>query len=211
MVGWVSGCVSLCVSPSVRRALPCRHDTDYNFRPITFKLHMRRGTLIDLCSGGQRWFMVVPAPLPLRPQSIRPQTHAAPIPIRPQVDSAPGRSGPILLNIKFAPPFTSQVPCGPTYCCTRRSIRPHLFIYLLLIPPHVTYHENCTRSRAVPLCCNHRSIRPHVFIYIVDPALCNLAWICTFICGFTSHVPCGPTIVVPVGRSGHTLLYIFYI
>ena len=65
------------------------------------------------------WFMVVPAPLPLRPQSmrpqsIRPQTHAAPIPIRPLTYPAPGRSGPILLNIKFAPPFTSHVPCGPT-------------------------------------------------------------------------------------------------
>ena len=25
---------------SVRRASPCRHDTDYTIRPITFKLHM---------------------------------------------------------------------------------------------------------------------------------------------------------------------------
>ena len=60
-------------------------------------------------------FMVVPAPLPLRPQSMRPQTHAAPIPIRPQTYPAPGRSGPILLNIEFAPrsPFTSHVPSGP--------------------------------------------------------------------------------------------------
>ena len=28
------------VRPSVRRALPCGHDTDYSFCPITFILHM---------------------------------------------------------------------------------------------------------------------------------------------------------------------------
>ena len=45
----MSGCVRL----SVRRALPCGHDTDYIFRPITFKLFivMRGGTLLILGHG----------------------------------------------------------------------------------------------------------------------------------------------------------------
>ena len=29
-----------CVRACVRRALPCGHDTEYSFCPITFKLHM---------------------------------------------------------------------------------------------------------------------------------------------------------------------------
>ena len=53
---WAGASVSPCVSPSVHRALPCGHDRDYSFCPITFnftcKLFMMRGgTLLIL---GQR-------------------------------------------------------------------------------------------------------------------------------------------------------------
>ena len=37
---WLDEWVGACVHPSVRRTLPCGNDTDYSFRPITFKLHM---------------------------------------------------------------------------------------------------------------------------------------------------------------------------
>ena len=59
----MSGCVRLSprlsVRPSVRRALPCGHDTDYSFCPITFILHMHivddeRRNPIYLGSQGQR-------------------------------------------------------------------------------------------------------------------------------------------------------------
>ena len=42
-------------------------------------------------------FMVIPAPLPLRPQSIRCQTHAAPVPLRPQYPSGPRSIRPHIL------------------------------------------------------------------------------------------------------------------
>ena len=56
---FVGGWVSEWVRASVRRALPCGHDTDYSFCPITFKLHMyivddERRNPIDFGSRGQR-------------------------------------------------------------------------------------------------------------------------------------------------------------
>ena len=38
--GWVSVCVCASVRACVRHTLPCGHDSDYSFCPITFKLHM---------------------------------------------------------------------------------------------------------------------------------------------------------------------------
>ena len=48
-----------CVREWVRNALPCGHDSDYSFCPITFKLHMHirhdeRRNPIDFGSRGQR-------------------------------------------------------------------------------------------------------------------------------------------------------------
>ena len=40
LCGWVSERVGESVRSYVRRALPCGHDTDYSFSPITFKVHM---------------------------------------------------------------------------------------------------------------------------------------------------------------------------
>ena len=55
---WVCACVRACVRASVHRALPCEHDTDYVFCPITFILHMHivddeRRNPIDLGPQGQ--------------------------------------------------------------------------------------------------------------------------------------------------------------
>ena len=52
---WLGGWVH----PSVRCALPCGHDTDYSFCPITFKLHMyvvydKRRKPINFGSWGER-------------------------------------------------------------------------------------------------------------------------------------------------------------
>ena len=48
-----------CVRAWVRPTLPCGHDSDYSFCPITFKLHMHiyhdeRRNRIDFESRGQR-------------------------------------------------------------------------------------------------------------------------------------------------------------
>ena len=56
---FVCGWVSEWVRASVCRALPCGHDKDYSFCPITFKLHMlvvddERRNRIDFGTRGQR-------------------------------------------------------------------------------------------------------------------------------------------------------------
>ena len=56
---WVREWVGSCVREWVRNALPCGHDSDYSFCPITFKLHMHichdeRTNPIDFGSRGQR-------------------------------------------------------------------------------------------------------------------------------------------------------------
>ena len=56
---WVREWVRACVREWVRNALPCGHDSDYSFCPITFKLHMHichdeRRNPIDFGSRGQR-------------------------------------------------------------------------------------------------------------------------------------------------------------
>ena len=57
--GWVSVWVRGWVCGWVRHTLPCGHDSDYSFGPITFKLHMHihhdeRRNPIDFRSRGQR-------------------------------------------------------------------------------------------------------------------------------------------------------------
>ena len=59
MSGFVRGWVGACVREWVPNALPCGHDSDYSFCPITFKLHMHirhdeRRDPIDFGSRGQR-------------------------------------------------------------------------------------------------------------------------------------------------------------
>ena len=56
--GWVSEWVRGWVRALVRPTLPCGHDSDYSFCPITFKLHMHihhdeRRHPIDFESRGQ--------------------------------------------------------------------------------------------------------------------------------------------------------------
>ena len=56
---WVRELVGGCVRAWVRPTLPCGHDRDYSFCPITFKLHMHichdeRKSPIDFGSRGQR-------------------------------------------------------------------------------------------------------------------------------------------------------------
>ena len=56
---WVSEWVGSWVRAWVRPTLPCGHDSDYSFCPITFKLHMHiyhdeRRNPIDFGSRGQR-------------------------------------------------------------------------------------------------------------------------------------------------------------
>ena len=55
----MSGFLSECVGGWVHPTLPCGHDSDYSFCPITFKLHIHiyhdeRRNPIDFGSRGQR-------------------------------------------------------------------------------------------------------------------------------------------------------------
>ena len=73
VVGWVSGFVSAWVRPT----LPCGHDSDYSFCPITFKLHMhsyhdeRRNPIDE----EPYWFWVTGSKVKVGTLCIRPCGH----------------------------------------------------------------------------------------------------------------------------------------
>ena len=57
--GWVSECAPAWVGGCVRHVLPCGHDSNYSFCPITLELHLsvvddERRNPIDFGSRGQR-------------------------------------------------------------------------------------------------------------------------------------------------------------
>ena len=117
-----------------------------------------------------------------------------------------GRSGPTTppALVDAAPVDPAPNPCGPNTHPAPNLSGPRS------IRPHITKHKICTSiyqpCPVRPLYwCTRRSIRP-TFLYTYSwsgPMQLSMK----FAPPFTSHVPCGPSIVVTVGRSGPT----FYI
>ena len=112
------------------------------------------------------WFMVVPAPLPLRPQSMRPQSIRPQYQSGPNTNPAPNLSGPRsirphITKHKICTSIYQPCPVRPHYSCNRRSIRPHvLYTYswsgpmqlsMKFAPLYLRFYKPC------PIRQEHRS------------------------------------------------------